>query len=482
MLRRLEYKWLVAITFVSGLIMQILDLTILNVALATLGEEFNVDIGTLQWVLTSYMLSLAVFIPASGWISDRFGTKRTFQVAIIVFTSASVLCGLSQSIEWLIGARVLQGVGGGMLVPVGQAMLYRAFPPDERAKASAVLVIPTSIAPALGPILGGFLVESVSWRWIFFINVPVGVLALTFTILFLREETQSNPGSLDLAGFVLAGGGLATFLLGLDRGARDGWAEPHVWGSLLTGVVLLSLLVWRELAARQPMLDLRLLGQRLFASGNGVLLCLVAGMFGVLFLLPLYLQRLRGASALEAGLVLAPQALGLVATTQVSSRLYGRIGPRRMLLTGFTIIGAVTLSLQLIGLDTSFWFLAGLMFVQGIGMGTSMIPLQAATFAQTSPASMGRATSLFNTSRQVATATGVAIVSTVLVGATQARLADLGSGASEAARAAAQMDAYHVAFLAAVGFAVMGAVIAWFIRDEDAAASMRSPSASASAA
>ncbi|MDT0304932.1 DHA2 family efflux MFS transporter permease subunit [Streptomonospora wellingtoniae] len=470
---RVEYKWLVAVTFVFGLIMQILDVTILNVALATLGRDFGVDEGTLQWVLTGYMTSLAVFIPASGWISDRFGSKRTFQSAVLVFTGASVLCGFAAGIEWLIAARVLQGVGGGMLVPVGQAMLFRAFPAEERAKASAVLMIPTSVAPALGPVLGGFLVEYASWRWIFFINVPIGALALLFTVLFLREEVQERPGGFDAAGFVLAGAGLASLLVTLDRAAQSGWDRPSVWGGLVAAAVLILLLVWRELRAAEPMLDLRLLRQRLFGAGNAALLCITAAMFGVLFLMPLYMQNLRGSSALEAGLVLMPQALGMVVTTQVVSRLYPRVGPRRLLLAGVALIGCLTLSFQLVGLATPYWVLGGMMFVQGIGMGASLVPLQAATFAQTPAASMGRATSLFNVSRQVATATGVAVLSTVLVIRGRAETAELGRSASDAARAQAQMDAYHGALLAAVVFAVLGVVVVSLIRDSDAAPSMR---------
>ncbi|QBI54897.1 MDR family MFS transporter [Streptomonospora litoralis] len=470
---RVEYKWLVAVTFVFGLIMQILDVTILNVALATLGREFGVDETTLQWVLTGYMISLAVFIPASGWISDRFGSKRTFQLAVLVFTAASVLCGFATGIGWLIAARVLQGVGGGMLVPVGQAMLFRAFPAEERATASAVLMIPTSIAPALGPVLGGFLVEYASWRWIFFINVPVGTLALLFTVLFLREEKQESAGGFDVAGFVLAGAGLASLLATLERGAQQGWGEPSVWIGLIVAPVLLGLFVWRELTAREPMLDLRLLGQRLFGAGNATLLCLTAAMFGVLFLVPLYMQNLRGASALDAGLVLMPQALGMVVTTQFVSRVYPRVGPRRLLLAGLTLIGGLSLSFQLVGLSTPYWVLGAMMFVQGIGMGMSMVPLQAAAFARTATQSMGRATSLFNASRQVATATGVAVLSTVLVIRTQAETAALGAAASSAARAQARMDAYHGAFLAAVVFAVLGLFVVSLIRDSDAAPSMR---------
>ena len=206
---KVPYKWLVATAFVFGLFMEILDITVLNTALPTLGREFGVGNATLQWVVTGYLLSVAVFIPASGWIGDRFGTKRTFLFALALFTAASVGAGLAPDIHYLIAARVLQGVGGGLLTPVGTAMLFRAFPPDERARASAVLAVPTVIAPALGPVLGGFLTDQASWRWIFFLNLPIGLAGIAFTALFVREHREENAGRLDVPGFLLAGAGLA---------------------------------------------------------------------------------------------------------------------------------------------------------------------------------------------------------------------------------------------------------------------------------
>src|SRR5438876_2082831 len=214
MLGKLEYKWIVGSVFVFGLFMDLLDMTIVNVALPTLGHDLNVDpregASTIQWVVTGYLLSLAVFIPISGWLGDRFGTKRIFMTALFLFTGASLLCGLAWSIESLIAFRVLQGVGGGMLTPVGTAMLFRAFPPAERAKGAAVLMIPMVVAPASGPIIGGYLVDYQTWRWIFFINIPVGLTGLLFAGAFLREERQASPGRLDVPGFLLAAAGLAS--------------------------------------------------------------------------------------------------------------------------------------------------------------------------------------------------------------------------------------------------------------------------------
>ncbi|SDK72372.1 drug resistance transporter, EmrB/QacA subfamily [Actinopolyspora mzabensis] len=470
-MRRLEYKWLVGTTFVLALVMQILDMTILNVALATLGERFGVDAGTLQWVLTAYMISLAVFIPSSGWISDRFGSKRTFQFAVIVFTAASVICGAAPGIKTLIAARFLQGVGGGMLVPVGQAMLFRAFPAEERAKASAILAIPITAAPALGPLLGGTLIEVASWRWIFFINVPVGALALWCSILFLVEERGQRPGRFDLPGFLLAGSGLAVLLFGLDRAAQDGWTEPAVWACLLLAVVLICGLVWRELRAAEPMLDLRLLGNRIFGAGNVLLLCQTGAMFGVLFLIPLYLQNLRGASALQAGAILMPQALSMLLVTQVISRIYGRVGPRRLVAGGFATLLVSTATLQFLSLSVSLWAVVGSLLLLGASMGLLMTPLQTAAFAQVTSAAMGQATSLFNVSRQVATALATAVVASALVMFTEAASSGLNSpDPGELARA--QLSGFHGAFLVPVVFGVLGLLLTSLVRDSDAVATL----------
>lgn len=470
-MRRLEYKWLVGITFVLGLIMQLLDITILNVALATLGREFQVDEGTLQWVLTGYMISLAVFIPASGWLADRFGSKRTFQLAVVVFTLASVLCGLATEMWMLIAARVLQGVGGGMLVPVGQAMLFRAFPANERAKASAVLAIPITVAPMLGPVLGGALVEYASWRWIFFINVPVGMIALVFTVIFLREETQARPGRFDLPGFVFAGVGLAALLYSLDQGGQSAWQAPSVWVVLASALLLIAALVWRELSTAAPMLNIRLLGNRMFGTGNALLMCSTVAMFSIMFLMPLYLQNLRGVSPMTAGLMLTPQALTMLLVTQVISRLYVRVGPRRLLLTGFALQTTAVASMQVLGLDTPLALIIGLLTLQGTSMGLLMTPLQTAAFAQVSSASMGHASSMFNVSRQVATALGTAIVATVLVVLTSSELSGVDPAATEEVLRA-RMAAYNGAFAPAVLAALLGFTLSWFVRDADAAATL----------
>src|SRR4051812_18815443 len=249
---RVEYKWIVAAVFVCGMFLDILDTTIVNVALPDLGREFHATTTSIEWIVLGYLLSLAVFIPASGWIGDRFGTRRVFLFALAMFTFASALCGQAHSLGELVSFRVLQGVGGGMLVPVGTAMLFRAFPPIERAKASTVLIVPTVLAPATGPVLGGWLVTDVSWRWIFYVNLPVGVFGFVIGALFLEEYRDKDPGRFDVVGFVLSGSGLALVLYALSRGPEIGWRTPQIIVTGVLGVMLFVLLVYVETHMPEP--------------------------------------------------------------------------------------------------------------------------------------------------------------------------------------------------------------------------------------
>ena len=470
-LRAVQYKYLVAVAFLFGLFMDLMDLTIVNVALPTLGEEFHTDNATLEWVITGYLLSLAIWIPASGWIGDRFGTKRTFLFALAVFTVGSVLCGVSRSIGELIIFRVVQGVGGGMMTPVGVAMLFRAFPPEERARASLILTVPTVVAPALGPIVGGWLVDYVDWRWIFFVNVPIGILGLIFTAVFLKEHTEPGAGRFDLAGFVLSGVGLVLVLFALSRGPEEGWDSGPVLFTGIVGVVSFIALVFVELRQHAPMLDLRLFMDRMFRTANIVYFTAMASLIGVLFLLPLFLQQLRGFSAIETGLILFPSAVGTVVFAQLTGRLYPVVGPRRLLATALGLFALSSALLLFVDLQTSVWWIAAIMFVRGIAMAFTFIPLQAATFATISSERTGRASSLFNTNRQVGASFGVAILATVLTSRVHAHVGDAAIS-SEAARQGTLL-AFHDAFLVAVVIGIIGVASAFLIRDEDAKSTMR---------
>ncbi len=468
----LEYKWIVGGVFVFGLFMELLDMTIVNVALPELARSLEVDPESaatdIQWVVTGYLLSLAVFIPVSGWLGDRFGTKAIFMTALTLFTGASLACGLAWNIESLIAFRVLQGVGGGMLTPVGTAMLFRAFPPHERAKAASILMIPMVVAPASGPVLGGYLVEYHTWRLIFLINIPVGVLGLIFAGLFLKEERQDAPGRLDLPGLLLAGAGLAALLYALAEAGQNGIDDPQVLVIGGIGLVVLAVFTVVEYFTEEPMIDVRLFSNKLFSAANTVQLVGFAALMGGLFLLPLLLQAEMGLSPFESGLTTFPQAIGIVLMVQIGSRMYGRVGPRRLMMAGLGGITATTLAFLWVDLETSQWTIRGIMFVRGCFFSFLIISLQTATFATISPEMMGRASAISSAGRQVGASFGVALLATVLT----SRLSAHDTALGPLADTGAALDAFHEAFVVAAVLAAVGVIAALLVNDEDAAVSM----------
>jgi len=439
------------------MLMNTLDATIVNVALATLGREFNVPAVMIEAVVVAYLVSLAVFMPASGWLGDRFGTKRVFLTALALFVGASALCGLAQSLEQLVAFRVLQGAGGGMLTPVGMAMLYRTFPPQERVAVGRILMFATILGPASGPVLGGFLIERLSWRWAFYVNIPVGIIAFAIGLLFLREHREPAPGRFDLPGFVLGGAGLGLVMFALSEGPQRGWASPQIVISAVVGAIALVTFVVVELRTPAPMVQLRLLTNRLFGATLSVSFFASAGFIGTLFLVPLFLQEVRGASPLEAGLTTFPEAIGVIVSTQIVARLYPRVGPRRLMAGGLVWMATAITLLALVGLGSDF---RGLMFMVGFGMAYVFLPNQAASLATISRADTGRATTFTNIQRQVGAAIGAALSSVLAMAGSS------GGGASDP-------TAYRAAFLVAALFALTGALLALRVPDAEAAETMR---------
>jgi EmrB/QacA subfamily drug resistance transporter len=465
---QLQPKVSVSIVFVAALFMSIMDTTIVNVALPTLGRELRAPSTSLDAVVVGYLISLAAIIPASGWLGDRWGTKRMFLFALALFSVASALCGLAPNFSLLVGFRVLQGIGGGALTPIGTAILYRTFPPAERIQVSRILIIPTVVAPAVGPVLGGLLVDQLSWRWVFFVNVPIGMATLLFGLLFLQEHREPAAGRFDLAGFLLAGIGLALVTYALSEGSSAGWTSTSVLTSALAGLLVLVVFTLVELRTREPMLDLRLFGNRLFRSANLVTLFSSAGFLGILFAAPLFLQEARGVSALTSGLTTFPEALGVVLSTQLVARLYPSIGPRRLMAAGLSGVAIVMSLLSLIGSDTPLWLMRVLMFLIGAGMAYAMQPAQVAAFATISSASTGRASALNNAQRQVGAALGVAVLSSVISAVGATRLSATGATVPNLA-------AYHAAFFAAAVLELIAVGWALTIHDSDAAVTLRRP-------
>jgi EmrB/QacA subfamily drug resistance transporter len=458
----MSQKFIVGAVFVSAMFMNIMDITIVNVALPTIGRDFHIAPTAVDGVVIAYLVSLAVFIPASGWLGDHFGGKRVLLGAIIVFTLGSVLCGLAQNMTQLIVFRVVQGAGGGMMAPVGLAMLYRVFPPAERVRAASIMTVPTTMAPALGPVLGGFLVTEFSWRWVFLVNLPLGIIAVIFGALFLERAEAIDAGKLDVPGFVLGGAGLGLLMYGVSEGPLKSWSSPEVILTCVTGTVLLCIFVFVELRTTRPMVDLRLLSGRLFRSTNVVMFLAAAAFLGMLYLIPLYFQDARGMSALQSGLSTFPEAFGVMVGAQFASRLiYPRVGPRRHVTGGLLGLALCMLALTQVSVTTNLWYIRTLMFVVGWMMAQVMVPNQAASFAMITPESMGRASTFFNTMRQVGSATGVAILSTVLIG--------VGSAEASGGKVAPDITAYHLAFFTAAVFALVAAAFALTIHDSDAA-------------
>ena len=464
---RLNPKISVSVVFVLAMFMAIMDTTIVNVALPTLAHQFRVPLSSVDGVVVGFLVSLAVFIPASGWLGDRFGTKRVLLTALTIFTVASALCGAADSFGELVIFRILQGVGGGMLTPVGMAMLYRTFPPAERVRASSILTVPTAFAPALGPVLGGLLVTDATWRLVFYVNVPIGIVGFVFGCLFLPEQRQDVPGRFDGFGFLCAGAGFAALMYALSEAPSLGWGDPLILALAAAGVVVLTALVTVELRVRQPMLDLRLLGNGLFRSTTILTVLATMAFLGCLYLVALFFQDGLGLSALNAGLSTFPEAIGVMIGAQVSTRVYPYVGPRRMLAVGLVGVAAATALMSLVGAGTSLWWMRLLMFGLGLSMAQVFVPAQAAAFATISPAATGRASTLYNAGRQLGSAVGVAVLTTVA--------AAVGLVHRVGAHPAPNLAAYHAALLTACGIALVAAATAIFVDDRAAAPTMRRP-------
>jgi len=445
--------------------MTIMDTTIINVALPSIGRDFGVQPAHVNTVVVGYLVSLAVFMPASAWLGERFGTRRVFLAALIVFSVASALCGIAQSVGQLVLFRVLQGVGGGMLTPVGMSMLFRTFAAHERVRASRILIVPIGFAPALGPVLGGLLTTDLSWRWAFYINVPIGVFALLFGLLFVREQRSGVAGGFDLLGFALAGVGLGSLMFALSDGPGRGWTSPLIDASAAIGVVLLVALVMVELRSQEPLLDLSVLTNRLFATTGAVVVIATTAFLGSLFLVALFFQDGFGVSPLQSGLSTFPEALGVILGAQSASRLYPRVGPRRIMAAGLTGVIVTLVLIAQVPLTASLWVMRVLMFVIGFAMAHVFVPGQAASFATVSHDATAPASTLFNAGRQLGGAIGVAILSTVISAVGVVHVVD---GHHEP-----NATAYHAAFLTAAAIEALALLLVIRVSDKEAAPSMR---------
>jgi len=408
--------WLVAAVVIVGVVMSILDTTIVNVALETLSRELDSPLSTIQWVSTGYMLALAIVIPLTGWMSERFGAKRIWMVSVGLFGAGSVLCGLAWSDLSLIFFRILQGFGGGMIMPVGMSLLAQTAGPKRIGRVMAVMGAPMLLGPILGPVIGGLIVDSVSWRWIFYVNVPIAAVALVMAAKLLNPDAgRSDAGRLDWVGLLLLSPGLAGIVFGLSESeTHGGFTDPIVLGPIIAGVLLVALFVRHAWGAPRPLLDVKLFRVPAFGAAAATTTLLGAALFGALILLPLYYQVARGEDALTAGLLMAPQGIGAALVMPIAGRLTDRVGGGPVALVGLIVMTLGTIPFAYVGADTSYTLLAAMLVIRGIGLGATMMPAMAAAYATLDNAAVPRATSALNALQRVGGSIGTALMAVVL--------------------------------------------------------------------
>ncbi|MBK9714122.1 MAG: DHA2 family efflux MFS transporter permease subunit [Kouleothrix sp.] len=416
---RLAYKWKVLISVIFGIFMIILDTTVVNVAFQTIRREYGASLSDSQWVISVYVLALGIATPMSGFLSDRFGIKRMYVGGLALFVLGSLLCGLaptiSPSIWLLVAARALQGIGGGIAQPLGSALLFSTFPPREQGMALGIFGIALVVAPALGPIMGGLLVDQGLWRWIFFINIPIGIVGVTLASRFLRERRPERRPALDPLGIATAIVGFGSVLYAASIAADQGWGSASVLVWFAVGAVALAAFGVIELfVAKEPLLNLRLFARPTFLTASLIGYVTVIGLFGAEFLMPVYLQALRGRTALQTGLTLLPLALTSGVITPIAGRLYDKIGPRVLIVTGFSILLINTWQLAHLQGDTPIGWILFLLALRGAALGLTIQTTFATALSAVPRSALARGSSLINGTRFVVQSIGVAVLATVL--------------------------------------------------------------------
>ena len=419
----LDYKWILAMVVILGVFMSILDQTIVNIAIPRLQTAFGADIHSVQWVLTAYILAQGVATPTAAYFADTLGIKRFYIISLGAFTLGSAMCGLAWSLPVLITFRVLQGLGGAALFPLSITLLFREFPPQERGTAMGLFGVPALLAPALGPTLGGYLVTFVGWQAIFFINVPIGIIAIILSVLLIREYRPEGQTRFDPVGFIFVSLGLIALLYALSSASTDGWGSTTVVGFLSVGLLSLALFVATELIIAnrggQPLLDLRLFANGPFRASMIASFFVIFSLFGGLFLFPLYLQNIRGLSAFQSGLILLPQALASMVSVIIGGRLVDRIGVRAVMIPGLLILAFATWQLTYISLYSPYGWLQLMFILRGVALGLTVQPLTVAMLSEISPRQLAQASSLSTVNRAVSSSFGIAVLATLVQTQTQ---------------------------------------------------------------
>lgn len=444
-----SHRWLITLTVMTGTIMSSLDTSIVNVALPYMQGNFGASVSEIAWVATAYILANVITMPIIAMISARFGRKNFYMFSVILFVTSSMLCGLAWNLPSMVVFRILQGIGGGTLIPVSQAVLRETFPPKEQGMAMGIYGLGVVLGPACGPVLGGWLTDNFSWPWIFFINVPIGIVNILMVMRFIQDPPylKREKGGLDWSGLICMVVGLGALQLMLEKGEEKDWFESRFIVTLaVSATVGLLLFVWRELTADKPAVDLRILRNIPFASGTAIGGILGMGLNSSLFLMPLFLQQLLGYPALDAGLALMPRSLAMAIIFPVAGRLYNRLGPRPLIGGGLLVSIYSFLALSWLSLDVSFWDIFMPQFMQGIGFGLIFVALSTAALSSIERPKLTAATGLYNVIRQVCGSIGIAVFATQLTsGATRNRAMLVGHISNFNPVSVSHFDLFHAA-------------------------------------
>jgi EmrB/QacA subfamily drug resistance transporter len=409
------HVWRIAGVVILGMIMSILDTTIVNVALRTLGHDLHSSISQIQWVVTGYLLSLAAVIPVTGWAARRYGAKRVYMTSLVLFTAGSALCAMASSTTSLVLFRVLQGAGGGMIMPVGQLIMAQVAGPKRMGWVMGIVAMPAMLAPILGPVVGGTILQNLHWSWIFLVNLPIGLIAFVLGWRMLPQTDSGDAGRLDVVGLGLLSSGATAVVYGLSElGTSGSLSAPSVIWPTVAGLLLVGAFCWHALRVERPLLDVRLYANRVFGAASLTTFGLGAALFGAMILVPLYYQEVRHESVIVTGLLTGPQGLGMLLVMPLSGRLSERFGGGRVALAGVSVLCLGTLPLAFVGPSTSVVEISLVLVLRGVGIGFSFMPAMTAAFASLKPEQLSDATPQLNVVQRVGGAIGTAVLAVVL--------------------------------------------------------------------
>ena len=425
--------WMIAVAVMFGTFMEVLDTTVVNVSLPHIAGSLSVTAEEATWALTSYLVANAIVLPITGWLANYFGRKRLLMSAVVGFTAASFMCGFAPNLAFLVVFRIIQGFTGGVLQPVSQAVMLEAFPPAQRGKAMGFWGLGIVVAPMLGPVLGGWLTDNYSWRWVFYINIPVGIASIIMTKMFIFDPSyiRRTAAKVDTWGIGMLAVGIGALQIVLDKGQQEDWFSSRwITALALLSISMLITFIIHELRTDDPVLHLRVFKEKTYATGVFLMTTLGFVMYGSLVLLPLFLQTVLGYPAIQAGIAMAPRGLGSFIAMPIVGFLTAKVDPRKLLGIGL-IGGAITLfKLGSLNLQIGYWDIVWPQFFQGLSMGLIFVPLTTVTMSLIAREEMGNATSIFNLMRNLGGSVGIATVATMLSRNTQAQYNILGAHVS----------------------------------------------------